>query len=103
MSDLPFSSEPTSPAPVDNAAADHSPDAAGLGDQPAEGSAPAPASWSPKAGDLVVHHWNDGDGDHERHGLVVEVLSDPDVPDRARVAWLPGVSGPLPVDELDQA
>jgi len=79
--------------------------------QPDQTPAPEPASsTSLRAGQIVTHTWtNEQTGeDHTNYGVVVEVLSsfvderDGSVaPERARVGWLSGISGPIPADDLE--
>jgi hypothetical protein len=92
-------SDPTSttdPSTTDTSAVVNSVPPAGF-DEPAEETSTGIAK-----GDLVSYAWSDPSGDHTAVGLVVEVLTDPDVPDRVSVAWLEGPSGPLDASDVTQ-
>jgi hypothetical protein len=71
-------------------------------------SAPVPAASAPKVGALVVHTYFDVYTNSEVRvlGIVaavhVDVAENGDPVTRAAVAWLPSVSGPIPLDELTE-
>lgn len=65
---------------------------------------PAPPTEPPfKVWDRVTVTHDGPSGPIVQHGLVVDVLSEADADDRVLVAWFSGLSGPLPVADVEKA